>query len=115
MVINSHPLYQLSYRGIRRGVIMRGAGECQQALRTVMIESIAALSPFPLSSELKAALVAAYATPARAYHTLEHILDVARHFSRLQWQQPREVFGAVLFHDAIYEVGREDNEQRSAE
>jgi predicted metal-dependent HD superfamily phosphohydrolase len=79
-----------------------------------VIEAIATLSPFPLSAELKRALVDAYATPPRAYHTLEHILDVARHFSGLSWQQPNDVFGAVLFHDAVYEVGRPDNEARSA-
>jgi predicted metal-dependent HD superfamily phosphohydrolase len=80
-----------------------------------MIEAISALSPFPLSAELKRALVDAYATPPRAYHTLEHILDVARHFSQLTWQQPNDVFGAVLFHDAVYEVGKHDNEERSAQ
>jgi predicted metal-dependent HD superfamily phosphohydrolase len=59
--------------------------------------------------------VQAYATPPRAYHTLAHILDVAQHFSRLTWEQPADVFGAVLFHDAMYEAGRSDNEQRSAQ
>ncbi|MBE8228829.1 hypothetical protein IQA72_17620, partial [Leptospira borgpetersenii serovar Ballum] len=30
------------------------------------------------------------------------------------WRQPAEVYLAVLYHDAIYEAGRKDNEARSA-
>jgi predicted metal-dependent HD superfamily phosphohydrolase len=81
----------------------------------VVIDAIAALAPFRISDALKRTLVEAYATPPRAYHTLEHILDVAQHFSRLSWHQPRDVFGAVLFHDAVYDVSRRDNEQLSAD
>jgi len=62
-----------------------------------------------------AMLERAYATPPRAYHTLEHVLEVARCWAQETWQQPRQTFLAVLFHDAVYVVGRSDNEQRSAE
>lgn len=31
------------------------------------------------------------------------------------WRQPDEVRWAILYHDAIYEAGRRDNESRSAE
>jgi predicted metal-dependent HD superfamily phosphohydrolase len=42
------------------------------------------------------------------------VLEVARHWAGQQWQQPQETFLAVLFHDAVYEAGRTDNEERSA-
>ncbi|MBL8950718.1 MAG: hypothetical protein JNK82_08075 [Myxococcaceae bacterium] len=62
-----------------------------------------------------AALERAYATPPRAYHTLEHVLEVARHWAQETWAQPEQTFRAVLFHDAVYVAGRSDNEQKSAD
>ena len=65
------------------------------------------------------ALQAAYATPPRAYHNFGHVEEVLRHYDEVAqgpgWQQPEEVRLAVLYHDAIYEAGRKDNEARSAE
>lgn len=65
------------------------------------------------------ALVAAYAIPPRAYHNIEHIQAVLRHYHAIAagpgWRQPREVYLAVCYHDAIYLPGRSDNEARSAE
>jgi predicted metal-dependent HD superfamily phosphohydrolase len=69
--------------------------------------------------ELLPELARRYAEPHRAYHGIEHIaalaqlyVDVARGPS---WHSPIEVALAILFHDAIYEPGRPDNEDRSAE
>jgi predicted metal-dependent HD superfamily phosphohydrolase len=69
--------------------------------------------------ELLPELARRYAEPHRAYHGIEHIaalaqlyVDVARGPS---WHAPTEVALAILFHDAIYEPGRPDNEDRSAE
>jgi len=62
-------------------------------------------------------LVARYAEPQRAYHTLAHVaeclttLDGARHLA----VYPDEVELAAWFHDAIYDPHREDNEAQSAE
>lgn len=66
----------------------------------------------------RAALEAAYETPPRTYHDFRHVLDVLRHYQAVAdgpgWAQPREVLLAVLYHDAVYEPGRSDNEARSA-
>jgi predicted metal-dependent HD superfamily phosphohydrolase len=62
------------------------------------------------------ALIAGYATPPRWYHTIDHVVDVARWFHTVpEWAQPREVFLAVLFHDVVYDAARHDNEARSAD
>ena len=65
------------------------------------------------------ALEAAYATPSRAYHNLQHVFEVLRQYEAVAagpgWLQPSEAYLAVLYHDAVYEAGRSDNESRSAE
>jgi predicted metal-dependent HD superfamily phosphohydrolase len=65
------------------------------------------------------ALRAAYTTPPRAYHNFAHVQEVLGRYDEVAagpgWRQPREVYLAVLYHDAIYEPGRRDNEARSAE
>ncbi|MBK7863195.1 MAG: hypothetical protein IPJ65_32210 [Archangiaceae bacterium] len=73
------------------------------------------MAPGPLPDATWASLERAYATPPRAYHTLEHVLEVAEQWAQQTWRQPEQTFRAVLFHDAVYVVGRPDNEARSAE
>lgn len=77
------------------------------------------MPPLQLPSEQLAALRTAYATPPRAYHNFAHVEEVLRHYDEVAngpgWTQPEEVRLAVLYHDAIYEPGRKDNEARSAE
>ncbi len=66
-----------------------------------------------------AELEAAYQTPPRAYHNIQHVHEVAAHYLNVSaavgWKNPKEVYLAVLYHDAIYQAGRKDNEARSAE
>lgn len=80
--------------------------------------AVARAAPIPLPDQVYDHLVAAYADPPRAYHTFAHVVDVLEHWHdvqrRLGWQHPGETFLAVLFHDAIYQAGRSDNEERSA-
>ncbi len=66
-----------------------------------------------------AELEAAYAVPERAYHHIGHVHAVLHHYAEVAagpgWMQPRETWLAVLFHDAVYQPGRSDNEARSAQ
>lgn len=77
------------------------------------------VSPVDIPVEQRSALEAVYATPPRAYHNMRHVDAVLEHYHAVArgsgWAQPREVYLAVLYHDAIYEAGRNDNEARSAE
>lgn len=75
-------------------------------------------APVTLPAAMQADLEAAYAMPPRAYHSYAHVLAVLRHCQEVAegpgWTQPREVQLAALYHDAIYDAGRSDNEARSA-
>jgi predicted metal-dependent HD superfamily phosphohydrolase len=82
-------------------------------------EPIARVAPVRLPDATYAALRDAYATPPRAYHNLDHILEVIGHWqdvdARIGWPHRAETFLALLYHDAIYVAGRTDNEALSAE
>jgi len=72
--------------------------------------------PFALTPGLERELRRAYAAPPRAYHNFEHVEEVMAHVASVpRWEQPVAVALAVLFHDAVYEAGRPDNEARSAQ
>ena len=74
--------------------------------------------PFEMPAAMWAELEAAYQTPPRAYHNIRHVHEVAAHYKNVAalvgWQYPKETCLAVLYHDAIYQAGRKDNEARSA-
>lgn len=74
--------------------------------------------PFALPAEQRAALIEAYAEPPRAYHQIGHVAEVMRHYADVAagpgWRRPCEVAWAVLYHDAVYRPGRQDNEAASA-
>ncbi|HEY0502176.1 MAG TPA: hypothetical protein VGD42_01670 [Lysobacter sp.] len=75
--------------------------------------------PFDVPDAQLDALKGAYSTPPRAYHNFAHVEEVLRRYDEAAsgpgWRQPVEVALAVLYHDAIYEAGRKDNEARSAD
>ena len=70
-----------------------------------------------LRTELLAELRAAYSEPHRRYHTLQHIEFCLRQISKHREHavRPTEIRWALLFHDAIYDPRRNDNETRSAD
>lgn len=72
-----------------------------------------------LPPEQWAALEAAYAVPPREYHNIDHVREVLGHYAAVAagegWQQPAEVYLAVLYHDAVYRPGARNNESLSAQ
>lgn len=73
-------------------------------------------APMDVPEGLMRAVIAAYATPPRAYHGFAHVQEVLRHLATVPtWTHPNEVYLAALFHDAVYVAGQKDNEARSAQ
>jgi predicted metal-dependent HD superfamily phosphohydrolase len=82
-----------------------------------LIHRIAANAPpgFVPTDRLWEEVARAYATPGRHYHALRHVAEVSSRFHEVgTWRDPVDVFVAVLAHDAVYDVSRLDNEERSA-
>lgn len=69
------------------------------------------------SSYIHARLTKAYSEPQRVYHTLEHIEGCFAVFEEVKHllDNADALALAIWFHDAIYELGADDNEQRSAD
>jgi predicted metal-dependent HD superfamily phosphohydrolase len=90
-----------------------GAGD--EPNRTFMFHKADPMKIIP--DEVLADLKARYAEPQRAYHTWDHIAAMLTQFEQ-RASMVREAFAfklAVLFHDAIYDPTRDDNEARSAQ
>lgn len=70
-----------------------------------------------LQERLGRDLVAAYSEPHRHYHTVRHVESCLRELDENQAYpiHLNEVRWALLFHDAIYDPRRNDNEARSAD
>lgn len=90
-----------------------GATTVDSALNAVLVEWRRPHVQQQLSAELKAA----YSEPHRRYHTLQHIEFCLRELGKhwLHAVRLSEVRWALLFHDAIYDPRRNDNEARSAD
>ncbi len=88
-------------------------------LSSSLMDVLRSAAPFALPAPWEPLLEGAYAAGRRAYHTLSHVAEVARTFEgvgeRLGWDRPGEIYVAVLFHDAVYDASRKDNEARSAD
>lgn len=76
-----------------------------------------ALAPRAPHPSLLQQLVLRYSEAHRHYHTLQHLDACLRHLDRQHTlaQRPDEVALALWFHDAVYDIGAADNEQRSAD
>jgi predicted metal-dependent HD superfamily phosphohydrolase len=61
-------------------------------------------------------LVACYAQPWRHYHSRQHLGECLQWFESAAAlaERPAEVEAALWFHDAVYDIGSQDNEERSA-
>lgn len=68
-------------------------------------------------TDLLAELRARHSEPQRAYHSWTHIEALLRSLEevRPRLHDPEAALYAVLFHDAVYDPTRSDNEARSAE
>jgi predicted metal-dependent HD superfamily phosphohydrolase len=62
-------------------------------------------------------LIACYSERHRSYHTTHHLDECFEKLMevRSQAEHPDEIELALWFHDAIYDVKRSDNEERSAQ
>jgi predicted metal-dependent HD superfamily phosphohydrolase len=76
-------------------------------------------APLTLAPDVERVLAAAYGEPHRVYHNAAHILEVLRWFDvvgdEVGWHDIGPVYLAVVFHDAVYDPIRSDNEARSAQ
>lgn len=72
---------------------------------------------FPGRLSLGQELIRRYTDVRRVYHGPEHLLAVLTHIDELADEagDPLIVRLAAWFHDAVYDVRRDDNEERSAE
>ncbi|MBM4107699.1 MAG: hypothetical protein FJ255_02625 [Phycisphaerae bacterium] len=82
-----------------------------------------------LEGEVWGLLIEHYTSPGRFYHTLDHVVGMVRQVRELRGSVQLGTLPeadlrsvdfdllelAVWFHDAVYEVGAEDNEVRSAD
>ena len=59
-------------------------------------------------------LITRHSEPHRAYHTLEHVLDVLGVFDGLSVLDRSAAELAAWFHDAVYDAGSSENEAQSA-
>ena len=67
-------------------------------------------------SRLFADVRACYSEPHRKYHTIQHLDECFEKLEELRADaiHPGEIELALWFHDAIYDVKRQDNEEKSA-
>jgi predicted metal-dependent HD superfamily phosphohydrolase len=71
--------------------------------------ALLARAPVALPHDTLARVVSAYTEPHRAYHTLQHLEELAGHWRAVDdgpgWRDRRSSWLALLFHDAVYAVG----------
>jgi predicted metal-dependent HD superfamily phosphohydrolase len=68
-------------------------------------------------TQLHRQLIACWSEGHRRYHTLQHLRECLETFETVRGQatRPGEVAVALWFHDALYDLQRDDNEARSAD
>lgn len=68
------------------------------------------------SSKLFSELKKRYQEPHRKFHTLEHVKDLLKksEIFYLKFEERQILTLAIFYHDAIYDIHRSDNEEKSA-
>lgn len=68
------------------------------------------------SGKVETYLLTQYSAPQRHYHNLRHILSMLNSAEALreQFEDPVPAMLAIVFHDAVYDPARNDNEAQSA-
>jgi predicted metal-dependent HD superfamily phosphohydrolase len=78
-------------------------------------------APVALAPEILDELATHYGEPHRAYHDVAHVGEVLHWYDvitdEVGWQEPLDIYHAILFHDVIYDpkAPSGQNESRSAE
>lgn len=91
---------------------------CAGAMRPHWLKLLARYDVAPVAAApLFELLVAAYTSPDRHYHNLEHLDEVFRSAGRLATitDDTGPLNLAIWFHDAVYDPRAKDNEARSAD
>ena len=72
--------------------------------------------PIELPLEMWTRLKEFYQKPLRYYHSFTHIEEVLLSFDEIKelCSHPKEVYLAILYHDAVYNYGSKENEKESA-
>lgn len=97
--------------------MMKTEPNLQERARFVALWQRSLAGDWARAEAVYAGLVELYGEPHRHYHTLNHIRHCLREFDRAAglMDDADAVELALWFHDAIYQPGARDNEQRSAE
>jgi len=76
----------------------------------------ALFSKQPAGEEILAGILAAYSSPARHYHNVEHIAEMTLLLAEYRGQFPmwEDALLATLYHDIVYDAQKSDNEEKSA-
>ena len=93
-----------------------GNAAAAEFLRSHWQSAWAGLGVATANNELYQRILNSYAELHRHYHTLQHIRECFAHFDQIHHlcQRPAELALAIWFHDAVYDVRANDNEQNSA-
>src|SRR4051812_46555461 len=85
-------------------------------LKEEFIKLVVSYGHAAIADELWIELEKAYSVKGRHYHTLEHLDNLFTQLSEIQTQlnDRNAVLFSLFYHDAVYNVLRSDNEEKSA-
>lgn len=85
-------------------------------LRAIWNEAIGSNNNPRTAAAIFDGLIERYSEPHRAYHNVGHLVELFEDWDQYKegLRSKRRVALAIFFHDAVYDAGRRDNEERSA-